>query len=501
MRNRRLLPTVLAAAVIATAAGCASPTAKAPPPRAERPPNIVVILADDLGYGDVSAYGATRIRTPNIDRLAASGVRFTDGYVTAAVCAPSRAGLLTGRQQTRYGWEFNPVGRDVTSGVDPREPMIGQVLKRAGYATGMVGKWHLGRREGFHPLDRGFDEYFGVLDGATSFWREPGPGDLSITTNVDGQISRERMPIWRGRERVQLDRYLTDAFTDEATAFIARHKERPFFLYLAYTAPHTPLQATADYLKRAPAEGRPVDRIYAAMMASLDDGVGRVLDSLDAHGLTRDTIVVFASDNGCPNYVRGACSNGPLSGHKAYPWEGGIRVPYIMAWPGVLRGGGTYARPVSSLDILPTAAAAAGVALPAGREGVDLRPYLAQPGRRDPHEALFWRMGPNHAVREGDWKLIVVNRSDQPAVNPDNLGSPVPDGIEAKVGPLGQWILLYDLKADPGERRNVAAQHPDVVRRLQRRFEQWDRANVAPAYTSRRQFHSQVNGHAVQLFN
>lgn len=495
----RSVRRLFAAALLGCSGACAS---AAPPTNTEAragPPNVIVIVADDLGYGDVSAYEPNRVRTQNIDRLAASGARFTDGYVTAAVCGPSRAALLTGRQQNRYGWEFNPVGRDVTSGVDAAQPMIGQVLKHAGYATGMVGKWHLGQRDGFHPLDRGFDEYFGVLDGATEYWETKGPGDVGITTPVDSQIHRGQLPIYRGRETVHVDGYLTDIFTREATDFIERNKARPFFLYLAYTTPHTPLQAASHYWTRTPSDGREIDRIYDAMLLSLDDGVGRILDKLEAEGLRDDTLIVFLSDNGCPNYVRGACSNGPLSGHKAHLWEGGVRVPYILSWPRAVRAG-VYGQPVSSLDILPTVAAAAGAAVPAGREGFDLSPFLRGEAAY-PQRALFWRAGPNHAVRVGDWKLIVVNKSDRPAQAPDDLSEPFADGVRAEVSPLGQWVLLYNLRIDPGEKRNVAAANPAIVARLQARFAEWDRQNVEPTYTSRRRFHTAVNGVPVYLVN
>ena len=493
---RRLLAAALlgCSGLFASSSAASEPGPVLPP----APPNVIIILADDLGYGDVSAYGPSRVRTPNIDRLAASGVRFTDGYVTAAVCAPSRAAILTGRQQTRYGWEFNPVGRDATFGVDAAQPMIGQVLKRAGYATAMVGKWHLGQRQGFHPLDRGFDEYFGVLDGATEYWRTKGPGDVGMPTPADFLISRGQLPIYRGRDKVQVDGYLTDDFTREATGFIERNKAKPFFLYLAYTAPHTPLQAPSRYLTQTPSSERAIDRIYDAMLLSLDEGVGRILDKLEAEGLRDNTIVVFLSDNGCPNYVHGACSNGPLTGYKAFLWEGGVRVPYILSWPRAVRAG-VYSQPVSSLDLLPTVAAAAGVALPAGREGVDLSPIL-RGAAADPQRPLFWRAGPNHAVRAGDWKLIVVNKSDQPAERPDDLGG-LADGVKAVVSPLGQWVLLYNLKTDPGEKHDVAAAHPEIVARLQASFADWDRQNVEPAYTSRRQFHTAVNGLPVQLVN
>lgn len=427
--------------------------AAAPSLAQARPPNMIVILADDLGYGDVSAYSRSRVRTPNIERLAASGVRFTDGYVTAPVCAPSRAALLTGRQQTRYGWETNAAARDPAAGVDAAQPMIGQVLKPAGYATAMVGKWHLGRQRGFHPLDRGFDEYFGVLDGATEYWKAKQPGDVGLVTAVDSDFTRAGLPVYRGREQVEVDGYLTDIFTREAADFIGRNRERPFFLYLAYTAPHTPLQAPSRYLTRAPSQGREMDRIYDAMLLSLDDGVGRILDTLEAQGLRRNTIVVFLSDNGCPAYLAGACSNGPLSGHKASLSEGGVRVPFIVSWPGAVRPG-VSAEPVSSLDILPTLAAAAGAPVPAGREGLDLGPRLRGQAAIAPR-ALFWRAGELQAARLGQWKLL-KDRSAQ----------------------------LYDLKSDPGEKHDLAAARPGLVARLQARYADWDRQN-APAPAAR----------------
>lgn len=488
---------LLAAALLGFSGAWGSTALSAPAETRLTRPNVIVILADDLGYGDISAYGQNRVRTPNIDRLAAGGVRFTDGYVTAAVCAPSRAAILTGRQQTRYGWEFNPVGPDPTTGVDATQPMIGQLLKHAGYTTAMVGKWHLGHRRGFHPLDRGFDEYFGVLAGATEYWETKGSGDVGITTPVDSLISREQLPIYRGRETVQVDGYLTDIFTREATDVIGRNKANPFFLYLAYTTPHTPLQAASHYWTRAPSEGREIDRIYDAMLLSLDDGVGRILDKLEAEGLRDDTIIVFLSDNGCPTYVRGACSNGRLSGHKANLWEGGVRVPFILSWPRAVRPG-VYSRPVSSLDILPTLAAAAKAALPAGREGVDLSPCLRS-ADSCPERALFWRSGPNHAVRVGDWKLIVANKSDKPTERPDDLSGPMTEGVRTEGSPLGQWVLLYNLKADPSEKHDVAAAHPKIVAHLQARFAEWNRQNVEPPSTSRSEVHTAVNGLPVQL--
>lgn len=465
-----------------------------------RRPNIIVILADDLGYGDTSAYGGN-IPTPNIDALAASGVRFTSGYVPAAVCAPSRAALLSGRQQTRFGFEFNPVGRDEMTGLPLGETTIAQVMKVAGYVTGIVGKWHIGQAAGFHPLDRGFDSFFGVLGGATDFITRPAEGDIAAVIPGDNLTVRSRFPISRGREVVDEPRYLTEAFTDEARGFIRSNRDKPFFLYLAYTAPHTPLQATKLYADRFPDIASPYQRTYAAMVSSLDDGVGAIMAELRAQGLERDTVVIFLSDNGCAGYIRGGCTNRPLEAGKGTPWEGGVRVPFIMSAPGRIPAGVVEDRAVSSLDIMTTAARLAGAKAPARAEGADLVAALTTARDKPVHDALFWRMGPNHAIREGRWKLIVVNKSDTVQDLDKVYGQPVPDGVPATVGPLGQWVLLYDLDADPGETRDLAAQHPEVVKRLSARFDTWNALNVEPIFTSRRQFHSVIGERRVQLFN
>lgn len=465
-----------------------------------RPPNVIVILTDDLGYGDLGVYGGKVIPTPHIDALAASGVRFTDAYATAAVCAPSRAGLITGRHQARYGFEFNPVGRDEQAGAPVSEASIAQVMKSAGYATAMVGKWHIGQAGGFHPLDRGFDSFFGFLGGAASYFKDPAESGLQADTGADGAMTRTRFPIVRGREVVEQGGYLTDVFTDEAVGFIRAHRRQPFFLYLAYNAPHTPLQAPKAYTDRFAHITSPHQRLYAAMVASLDDNVGRLRQALAEEGLERDTVIFFLSDNGCPNYVRGACSNAPLSGYKAFPWEGGVRVPFMVSAPGRIVPGLVSSRPISTLDILPTAARLAGVKAPSGVEGRDIASALA-PTAGIVERPLFWRMGPNHAVREGRWKLLVVNKSDTVDDMSNVLGSPTPDGVKATVSPLGQWTLLFDVVHDPGEKHDLASAHPEVVARLSRDFATWDKNNVEPMFTSRRQFRSEVDGRKVQLFN
>jgi len=478
------------------------PVSAAPRPKPpETRPNVIVILVDDLGYGDLGVYGGKTVPTPNIDALVRSGVRFTQGYATAAVCAPSRAGLLSGRHQARFGFEFNPVGRDEQIGLPPSETTIAQVLKRAGYVTGMIGKWHIGQAEGFHPLDRGFDSFFGVLGGATSYFSNPADSPIPADTGADGLTTRARFPITRAHEVVDPPGYLTDVFTDEADKFITANRDRPFFLYLAYNAPHTPLQAPKAYTDRFAEISSPQQRVYAGMVASLDDNIGRLRKVIRDQGLERRTVILFISDNGCPNYVRGACSNAPLSGFKAFPWEGGVRVPFALSAPGRVPAGGVSDRPVSTLDVMPTLAALAGVSAPRSAEGLDLFTLLKSPRRAGNDRPLFWRMGPNHAVRDGRWKLLVVNRSDTVQDLTNILGAPTPDGIKAEVSPLGQWVLLFDLEADPAEKHDLAARYPAVVARLSGEFAAWDRLNVDPVFTSRRQFRTEVDGRRVQLFN
>jgi arylsulfatase B len=490
-------------------------------PTPQRKPNVIVIVADDLGYGDTGVYGSTIVHTPNIDALATDGVRFTQGYVTHPVCAPSRAALLTGRYQQRFGWEFNPVGRDRKGGVSLSETFVGQIMKAAGYYTGMIGKWHLGEAAGYHPLDRGFDEFFGTTAGATAFIVDAQPGDeihtppgsegsyrttaadpLPSTATEQERMAyvRQRAPIQRGREVVEAKGYLTDDFTEEAVRFIGQNKGRPFFLYVAHTAPHTPLQATQKYLDRyrdVPDKGQ---RVYAAMVSSLDDSVGAIRAKLKAEGLEKHTLIVFLSDNGCAAYVGTACTNAPLSGHKGTHLEGGVRVPFIMAWPGKIPGGRVDDRLISSLDIVPTAAALAGARLPRASDGVNLMPYLAGDNRATPNPELYWRAGPNFAIRSGKWKMWVANKAD-PAEAASSAANITPDGTAAPVSPLGQHVMLYDLAADPKETRNVSAEHPEIVALLRAKLAAWDRGNVPAQWTSMRQSVKRQDGQLLKIYD
>jgi arylsulfatase A-like enzyme len=360
-------------------------------------PNIIVILTDDQGYFDLGVHGCKDIPTPHIDSLARNGVRCSNGYVSAPQCAPTRAGLLTGRYQQRFGFEHNSALPN--SSLPLTETTLADRLKAAGYATGLVGKWHLGSDDKHHPLNRGFQEFFGFLGGANPYLPQ---GNTDVVPR-----------ILRGREDANEKEYLTDAFAREAVAFIGRHQKEPFFLYLAFNAPHGPLQAPEKYLKRfdtIPDEKR---RTYAAMVSAMDDAIGLVLGKLRSAGLEENTLIFFVSDNGGPTEVN-ASHNTPLRGVKGEVREGGIRVPFLVQWKGKLPAGKVYDRPVIQMDIHPTALAAAGVPLPADAklDGLDLMPHLTGAKTEAPHAVLYWRFNfpPSQpskwAVRQGDWKLF-----------------------------------------------------------------------------------------------
>jgi arylsulfatase A-like enzyme len=414
-------------------------------------PNIVLILADDLGYADVSFTGGTNIPTPNIDRLAARGVRFTQGYVSHPFCSPTRAGLLTGRYQQRFGHEYNPRydPKDDRSGLPTTERTLADVLAQAGYVTGAVGKWHLGATARFHPNARGFAEYFGFIGGSHNYFSGlPGTGQYTI-------------PLLRNREPVDEREYLTEAFAREAVAFIRRHRSEPFFLYLPFNAPHGPFQAPPrKYLDRFAEAAGEQRRTYDAMVSALDDAVGRVLDALREARLDTRTLVFFLSDNGGRREAV-VSSNGVLRGYKEELFEGGIRVPFVAAWPDTLAAG-AYEQPVISLDVWATAVSAAAARSPSDRkvDGVDLLPYLLGRKTGPPHERLFWRTGGGlaYAVRQGDYKAVKEKGSEKPA--------------------------LFDLARDPAETRDLAAEKPDVLRELLRAYEAWNAELIPPVFPS-----------------
>ena len=420
-------------------------------------PNIVVIVADDLGFGDLGVHGCSDIPTPHIDSLAANGVRATNGYVSGCYCSPTRAGLLTGRYQQRFGHEFNPGGPSTDNealGLSLEETTLQQLLQQAGYATGLVGKWHLGHAEPFQPPSRNFDEFFGFWGGAHSYLRS-------------GEATGN--PIVRGREPVAESEYLTDAFAREAVAFVDRHRSDPFFLLLSFNAVHGPMEATPAYTERFSAITDDKRRTYAGMLTAMDDAVGDVLEKLEEEQLTENTLIFFISDNGGPENVN-ASDNGPFRGQKAQTWEGGIHVPFLAQWRGKLPAGDIYESPVIQLDIFSTVLAAAGIEAPAELQldGVNLLPYLTGETKEPPHEALYWRFGPQLAIRRGDWKLV---KGTQPGEQNNRRGRATLEGAQ-----------LYNLTHDIGEEHDVAVEHPEIVRELSTAWSAWNQELADPAW-------------------
>ncbi len=426
---------------------------------AERRPNVIVIVSDDMGFADIGVHGCKDIPTPHIDSLAKNGIRCTNGYVSGPYCSPTRAGLLTGRYQQRYGHEFNPGpanDQNLDKGLSLDETTLPQRLREAGYATGMVGKWHLGHAEQFHPQRRGFESFFGFLGGAHSYF-DWGTND----------------PILRGTAPAEGNEYLTDALGREAAAFIRKNGERPFFLYLTFNAVHTPMHAAPKYLSRF---GNITDENrakYAAMQSAMDDVIGGVLEALRGAGVEDNTLIFFHSDNGGPEGVNSS-DNGPLRGVKATTWEGGIHIPFLVQWKAKLPQGRVYERPVIQLDIFPTALAAAGVAAPNPKplDGVNLLPYLTGERTAAPHEALYWRFGDQIAIRMGDWKLVKGRgEGQQPLANRRNRG-------EANT----QGALLFNLKDDLGEQHDRAAAQPAKLKELSAAWEKWDAELAEPTW-------------------
>lgn len=422
-------------------------------PAAQNRPNILLIVGDDMGYADIGVHGCKDIPTPNIDSIAKNGVRCTSGYVSGPYCSPTRAALLTGRYQQRFGHEFNPgppKAANIEIGLSLRETTIADRFRAAGYATALVGKWHLGHEKKFHPLNRGFQEYFGFPGGAHSY----------TNARVDGNN-----PVMRGFETIDEKEYLTDAFGREAVAFIERNKAKPFFLYLAFNAVHVPLQAPAKYRDRFPNIKDERRRTYAAMMSAMDDAIGRVLATLKGNKLEENTLIYFISDNGGP--PGNASNNGELRGHKASTWEGGIRVPFLFQWKGHLPPGKVYDQPVIQLDFLPTALAAAGVKTGADDklDGVNLLPFLSGDNKGAPHEALYWRFGQQMAIRSGDWKLVKGGgRSNAPAMK----------------------TMLVNVAKDIGEQHDLSEQDAAKVKELQAAWDKWDAELVAPKWKQAR---------------
>jgi arylsulfatase B len=429
-------------------------------------PNIVILFADDLGYAELGCQGNTDIPTPHIDSIAKNGVRFTDGYVTAPVCSPSRAGLMSGRHQSRFGWNINVMPHTVPHsafGIPATETTIAERLKEAGYRTGLIGKWHLGSRSDFNPVRHGFDYFFGFAHEGRYFVRPPYKGVTTLLRKdplpeggannrwfspdkklIYHDILRNEPlydlnnPMLRGEQIVEEKRYLTDAFTDEAIQFIEREKEKPFFLFLSYNAVHSPLQGADAYMKKMNHIEDIHRRIFAAMLANLDDSVGSVLAKLRESGLEENTLIFFLSDNGGPTKEL-TSSNSPLKGGKGQFYEGGIRVPFVAQWKGTIPPGQTYKHPVTSLDLYATAAAQAGLKLtPKDTDGVDLVPFLKGENTDAPHKQLFWNFRADGAFREGDWKIVRFR---------------------------GKWYL-YNLRNDLAEETDLSKQEPETFKAL-----------------------------------
>jgi len=461
-------------------------------------PNIILIVVDDLGYNDVSLNGGLingGVPTPNIDRLATEGALLTTAYSGSPTCAPSRAAIMTGRYPTRYGYEFTPTAPNFmrivtqvrhpnqqqrravyfpereqdqpaldTLGLPTGEITLGRLLQTAGYHTVHIGKWHLGDAPQFRPTAHGFHESLSLPYGAAMFLPENHPNVVNAPSEID---PLDRF-IWAAHpwavrfndgELFKPDRYLTDYFTDEALKVIELNKQRPFFLYLAYNAPHTPLQATReDYAALAHIEDHRL-RVYAAMIRSLDRNIGKITQALETTGLTQNTLIIFTSDNGGTHTVGFPQINAPFRGWKATHFEGGIRVPLYMRWPAVLPAT-RFEYPTSHLDIFATAAAAASAPIPNDRpiDGVNLLPFLRGDAAGRPRETLYWRTDRYLVIRDGDWKLQVTA--------------------------MPQKVWLHDLANDPTEQVNLAEREPTRVAALRRQLDLFDQQQVPPLWQS-----------------
>ncbi|WP_147676547.1 sulfatase-like hydrolase/transferase [Algibacter pacificus] len=398
-------------------------------------PNIIVILVDDAGYVDFGFMGSEDLQTPNIDRLANSGVKFTDAHVSATVCAPSRAGLITGKYQQRFGFEANGTGG---IGLSDDVMSIADVFKHNGYNTYALGKWHLGEDVSDHPNQRGFDEFYGFITGSRSYFPIKNP-------------SKEKMLQHNG-ERVVFDGYMTDVLGNQSVKFIENSGDTPFFMYLAYNAVHTPMHAKKEDLEKFKGHPR---KTLAAMTWSLDENVGKLLNKLEALGIRENTLIYFLSDNG------GAHNNqskeGPLKGWKGNKFEGGHRVPFVVSWPACFNGGKTFDGLSSSLDIFKTSLAAAGIEQPENLklDGVNLLPYLKGDKQGNPHEQLYWKKLDKSAARIGNYKII----------NLEGYGS-----------------VMYDLSSDLGETTNLAEKSPETFIKITSAYNEWQNQMIKPLW-------------------
>ena len=429
---------------------------------AEDKPNIIIFLADDLGYADVGFNGCEDIPTPNIDSIAANGVKFTDGYANHPVCSPSRAGLLTGMYQHRFGFENNSGPEEYSApnfGVPREVPMIGERLQEVGYKTAMVGKWHVGFKEGLRSHERGFDFTYVFHSGARSFY--------PVGPRQNNQLYKN------GKEFDDETEYLTDAFARDSVKFIEDHKasdesDDPFFLYFSFNAVHLPLEATKKYESRFPNIKSKNRKTYAGMLSALDDVIGSVMETVRKHDQEDNTLVFFYSDNGGPT-SQTTSRNDPLRGFKGTMFEGGIRVPYAFQWPGKIPAGKTYKHPIMSFDITVTALVAAGIEVSKKDklDGKNLMPYLTGSQSDKPHENLFWRSSAQHAARVGDWKLVKSR---------------------------GERAMLFDLSEDIGEQNDLAASNPKKLKEVQAVYKSWSNQMEAPRWIRQDRSNAEVGG-------
>ena len=422
-----------------------------------KPPNVIVIISDDQGYADVGFHGSNEIFTPNIDRIAKNGVVFSEGYVSYAVCSPSRAGLITGRYQNRFGYSRNILlaPNDSLMGLPLSEQTLPDVLNNVDYKTKAIGKWHLGAHKSLVPEKRGFDEFFGFLIGGHRYF----PEDLTLNDltearrQMDGYITK----IYDNGKRINTKKYLTEELSDNAVKFIEDNSDNPFFLYLSYNAPHTPLQATTKDLERNKHIDIEKRQTYAAMVSSMDDGIGLILDKLEQKNIFENTIVFFFSDNGGVEWYNFS-DNGPLRGIKGDFFEGGIRVPFTMQWPNKIKPGTIYDKPIIALDIFATVASAAKAEKYIINEidGVNLIPYLSGNKSGSPHEYLYWKNPDKDidVIRDDRYKYLRIKNDE----------------------------YIFDLKNDISEESNIIDLSKPIYDRLKSQFKLWEKDMIDPVF-------------------
>lgn len=471
-------------------------------------PNIVIILVDDLGKFDISAYGPEGVSTPAIDRLAAGGIRFSHAYSTSSVCSPSRAGLLTGRYQQRFGFERQPMNRYARNrmeywivdhlidtepmrlvkpmsnpgkeeikkqGIPESEILLSEILSKRGYSSGIFGKWHLGFNDPFLPNNRGFEEQYGFYEAFSLYAPENDPEivnfkhDYFANKHIWRQQRKGNCAIRENNQEISEDKYLTFSIADRACGFMENNRDNPFFLYLPFSAPHTPFQAPREYSNRFNHVEDENKRIYYGMISALDEAIGQVMNKIEELGIAGHTLLFFASDNGGAEYT-GATDNGILRAGKFSQFEGGINIPLIMSWKGVLPGGLEYDHAVSLMDVFSTSIEAAGCKLPSGRtiDGINLIPYLVEEKDTVPHEYLFWRTDFNRAARKGEWKLVWNQRDDQ--------------------------VFLYNLNEDPGEELDLSNAHPERVEALKSKILEWESEMMDPMWPGVMEFRNETDG-------